>query len=117
MGSSEVIDCVVFGVVEVESSIAMINWMGPNGADIMNNSRTMIIDTTISDNETIYISSLQFTYLIEGDNGTYTCNFIAGEISISQSVELPLTSMLSLILQVTSVFRKHAYINIKIYIP
>ena len=72
----------------------MIGWMGPNG-DIMNSSRRMIMDTTISNDETTYTSSLQFTYLMEGDNGTYTCNFMAGEISVSQSVELQsLTSKL-----------------------
>ena len=87
--SSQVINCSVTEVFGVESDSAMIGWMGPNG-DIMNNSRTMIMDTT-------YTSSLQFTYLMEGDNGTYTCNFMAGEISVSQSVELqPLTSKLSL---------------------
>ena len=61
----------------------------------MNNSRTMIMDTTTPNDDTTYTSSLQFTYLMEGDNGTYTCNFIAGEISVSQSVELSLTSKLS----------------------
>ena len=60
----------------------MIGWMRPNG-DIMNNSRTMIMDTTISNDETTYTSSLHFTYLMEGDNGTYICNFMADEISVS----------------------------------
>ena len=98
MGSPQVIDCTVIGVIGVKSSLAMIGWMRPNGTDIMNNSRTMIMDTTISNNNTIYTSSLQFTYLIEGDNGTYICNFITGEINISQSVELQsLTSKLSFV--------------------
>ena len=93
--SSQVINCIVTEVFGVESSLAMIGWMGPNG-DIMNNSRTMFLDTTISSDETTYTSILQFTYLMEGDDGTYTCNFMAGEISVSQSVELQsLTSKLS----------------------
>ena len=118
MNSPQVINCTVTEVTGVESNSAMIGWMGPNGAEIMNGSRIMIMDTTISTDETTYTSSLQFTYLIEGDNGTYTCNFMAGEISVSQGVELQsLTSKLSLILQVTSVFREYAYVNIKVYIP
>ena len=93
--SSQVINCTVTEVFGVESSAAMIGWMGPNG-DIMNNSRTMIMDTTISNDETTYTSTLQFTYLMEGDDGTYTCNFMADGISISQSVELQsLSSKLS----------------------
>ena len=96
VGSPHVINCTVTGVIGVESNLAMIIWMGPNGADIRNGSRIMIMDTTISDDETTYTSILQFTYLIEGDNGTYTCNFIAGGISVPQSVEVQsLTSKLS----------------------
>ena len=96
MGSPQVISCVVTGVSGVEPDSGMIIWMGPNGADIMNNSRTIFLDPTISDDETTYTSILQFTYLMEGDNGTYTCNFRVGEISVSQSVELQsLTSKLS----------------------
>ena len=96
MGSRQAIDCTVTEVIRVESNLAMIGWMGPNGADIMNGSRIMIMDTIISDDESTYTSILQFTYLMEGDNGTYTCNFIAGGISVSQSVEVQsLTSKLS----------------------
>ena len=94
VGSPQVINCTVTEVIGVESNLAMIGWMGPNGADIMNGSRIMIMDTTVSNDDTTYTSILQFTYLMEGENGTYTCNFIAGEISVSQSVELSLTSKL-----------------------
>ena len=92
MGSSQVMNCTV---TEVSGVVGIIVWMGPNG-DIMNSSRTMIMAAYDSGDNT-YTSSLQFTYLMEGDNGTYTCNFIAGEISISQSVELPITSRFSII--------------------
>ena len=95
MGSPQVINCVVTEVSGVTPNSGIFIWSAPNG-DIMNSSRTMIMEAYNSD-DNIYISSLQFTYLREGDDGTYTCNFIAGEISVSQSVELPVTSKLSFI--------------------
>ena len=93
VGSPQVINCTVTEVSGVTPNSGLIIWSGPNG-DIMNNSRTMIMEAYNSDDNT-YTSSLQFTYLMEGDNGTYTCNFIAGEVSVSQSAELPVTSKLS----------------------
>ena len=92
VGSPQVINCIVTEVSGVESNSGIISWMGPIG-DIMNSSRTMIME---ADDDT-YGSSLQFTYLMERDNGTYTCNFMAEEISVSQSAELPVTGKLSFI--------------------
>ena len=92
VGSPQVINCTVSTVNGVESSSVMISWMGPGGV-IINDSRVTISPTTSSDN--IYISSLQFTYLMEGDEGTYTCNVMILETIGSQSVELQsLTSKL-----------------------
>ena len=68
----------------------MINWTAPEGDTIVNNTR-MTINPTISNGIT-YTSSLQFTYLIEGDEGNYTCNWMILESSGSQSVELQLAS-------------------------
>ena len=64
----------------------MISWMRPGGGSIMNDSRVTISPTTSSGNT--YTSSLQFTYLMEGDNGTYTCNVMILDTSGSQAVEL-----------------------------
>ena len=85
MGSPQVINCTVSTVSGVESSL-MISWMEPGGGSIMNDSRVTINPTTSSGNT--YTSSLQFTYLVEGDNGTYTCNVMILDVSGSQSVEL-----------------------------
>ena len=87
MGSLQGIDCTVSTVSGVESSSVMISWMGPGG-NIMNNSRVNISPTTSSGNT--YTSSLQFTYLMEGDEGTYTCNVMINDVSGSDSVELSL---------------------------
>ena len=87
VGSPQVINCTVSTVSGVESSSVMISWMGPGGGSIMNDSRVTISPTTTSSGNT-YTSSLQFTYLMEGDEGTYTCNVMILETSGSQSVEL-----------------------------
>ena len=91
MSSRQVINCTVSGV---ESSSVTISWMGPGGV-ITNDSRVTISPTTSSGNN--YTSSLQFTYLMEGDEGTYTCIVTIPDTSGSQSVELQsLTSKLYL---------------------
>ena len=86
MGSPQVINCTVSTVSGVESSPVMISWMGPGGSSIIGDSRVTISPTTSSGNN--YTSSLQFTYLMEGDEGTYICNVRILETNGSQSVEL-----------------------------
>ena len=85
LGSPQVMNCTVSTVSGIESSSVMISWMGPAGS-ITNDSRMTISPTTSSGNT--YISSLQFTYLMEGDEGMYTCNVMIMDTSGSQSVEL-----------------------------
>ena len=70
----------------VELSSVVISWMGPEGESITNDSRVTISPTTSSGNN--YTSSLQFTYLMEGDEGMYTCNVMILETIGSQFVEL-----------------------------
>ena len=86
VGSPQVINCTVRTVSGVEFSSVMISWMGHGGSSIIRDSRVTISPTTSSDNN--YTSSLHFTYLMEGDEGTYTCNVMILETSGSQSVEL-----------------------------
>ena len=86
VGSPQDIQCIVSTVSGVELSSVMISWMGPGGESITNDSRVTISPTTSSGNN--YTSSLQFTYLMEGDEGMYTCNVTILETSISHDVEL-----------------------------
>ena len=88
VGSPLYIECAVDIVreVEVESSSIMISWSGPNISNIINDSRVSVTPTTASG--ATYTSNLQFIYLMEGDEGTYTCNVIISEISGLQSVAL-----------------------------
>ena len=80
------IQCTVSTISGVESSSVIISWMGPGGDPITSDSRVTINPTTSSGNT--YTSSIQFTYLMEGDEGTYMCNVMILETSESASVVL-----------------------------
>ena len=82
VGSPQMIQCTVSTVSGVESSLVMISWMGPGGDTITSDSRVTISGTTG------LMSTLNFMYLMEGDEGTYTCNVMILETSGSASVEL-----------------------------
>ena len=87
MGSSQNIQCTLSTVSGVESSSVMISWMGPGGNIDVTNGRVSIGSVT-DDGNNMYTRSLQFTYLMEGDEGTYTCNAMTHDASGSQSVNL-----------------------------
>ena len=86
VGSPQDIQCIVSTVSGVELSSVMISWMGPGEESITNDSRVTISPTTSSGNN--YTSSLQFTYLMEGDEGMYTCNVMILETKYSAVTEL-----------------------------
>ena len=95
LGNSQIISCTVSTVSGVKSSSVMISWMGPGRGSITSDSRVNISLTTSGSNT--YTSSLQFTYLIRKDEGTYTCNVMILETSKSQSIKIKsLTSKLNL---------------------
>ena len=99
VGNPQVMNCTMSTVSGVESSSVMISWMGPGGGSITNDSRVTISPTTSSGNT--YTSSLQFTYLMEGDEGTYTCNVMMLESNGSRSAELwSLTSKYNKIIRI-----------------
>jgi len=86
VGNPQMIKCRVSTVNAVESSSVMISWMGPGGDTIANDSRVAISTTSSSGNN--YTSSVQFTYLMEGDNGIYTCNVMILEANASELIVL-----------------------------
>ena len=86
VGSLQDIQCIVSTVNGVEFRSVMISWMGPGGESITNDSRVTITPTTSSSNN--YTSSLQFTYLMEGDEGMYICNVMILETNITNTVEI-----------------------------
>ena len=85
VGSPQLIHCRV-AVTGVESSSVMISWMGPGGVSIINDSRVAV--NPIGSLGDPYVSVVNFTYLMEGDEGTYTCNVMIMETNVSQSVYL-----------------------------
>ena len=114
VGSPQVINCTVSTVSGVESSSVMISWMRSGGGSgegcgdgsgegskegpiIMSDSR-ISVTLNASNTGNTYTSSLQFTYLMEGDEGTYTCNVMILETSEVDSVEI------------ANLFSKHSYI-------
>ena len=86
VGSPQDIQCIVSTVSGVQLSSVMISWMGPGREFITNDSRVTISPTTSSGNN--YISSLQFTYLMEEDEGIYTCNVMILETENLASLKL-----------------------------
>jgi len=86
VGNSQMIQCTVSTVSGVELSSVMINWMRSGGENITNDNRVIINPTTSSGNT--YTSSIQFIYLMEGDEGMYMCNVMILETRGSASVEL-----------------------------
>ena len=86
VGNPQMMECRVSTVSGVESSSVMIMWMGPGGDTITNDSRVTISPTSSSGNN--YSNSLQFTYLMEGDNGIYTCNVMIMEVNGSAPIKL-----------------------------
>ena len=89
VGSPQDIQCIVSTVSGVESSSVMISWMGPNGF-YTNNSR-ISIEMDGMENFNIYNSTLQFDYLMEGDEGIYTCS-----VTILDTANLQTTNIKSL---------------------
>ena len=86
VGSPQDIQCIVSTVSGVELSSVMISWMGPGEESITNDSRVTISPTTSSGNN--YTSNLQFTYLMEGDEGTYTCNVMILSTTTSNFIDI-----------------------------
>ena len=86
VGSPQDIQCIVSTVSGVEFSSVIISWMEPGGESITNDSRVTISPTTFSGNN--YTSSLQFTYLMEGDEGMYICDVMILEINVSHYTNL-----------------------------
>ena len=94
VGSPQVINYTVSTVSGVEPNLVRISWMGHGEGFIVSDNRMTISPTTSSANNT-YTSSLQFTYLMEGDEGTYICYVMTLETSESQPTEIQsLISML-----------------------
>ena len=86
VGSLQDIDCIVNTRVPGVSSVN-VSWTGPGGVSIMSISNRVTISPTTSSGN-IFTSSLQFDYLMEEDEGNYTCNVTILQTSATQSIKL-----------------------------
>jgi len=98
VGDVLTLECLVSTVSGVEFDSVMISWMGPGGDTIRIDGRVTITSTTSTNNN--YTSSIHFSHLMEGDNGTYTCNVMILETNGSASVVLEI---------LTSEYSVHSY--------
>ena len=87
VGTPYAINCTAF-FSGLESDLT-ITFMGPGGNIEATNGRVSM-GSLIVDGNNMYTRTLQFTYLMEGDEGTYTCNVMKLGISASQSFVLML---------------------------
>ena len=85
VGEIQDIVCSVTTAITTNISEVTLTWVGPNGV-IIEDDRVSIIPT-FSDGNT-YTTILQFDYLMEGDEGVYTCDVMIGEDFETLTVEL-----------------------------
>ena len=86
VGSPQIIQCVVSSVSGVEFEFSNDQLDGTGRESITNDSRVTISPTISSGNN--YTSSLQFTYLMEGDEGNYTCNVMILGTNLSRLINM-----------------------------
>jgi len=72
VGDPLIIECFANTTEIIDVDLVMFNWTGPSGDAITSNSRVTINLTTSNGNT--HASSIQFAYLMEGDEGIYMCD-------------------------------------------
>ena len=87
VGKKQTIHCGINIVSGVTVNSVIVNWIGPERKSVINSDRITITTPTISSGNYI-TSSLEFMYLMEGDEGTYVCNVSILQTSTSIMVEL-----------------------------
>ena len=86
VGDSQTISCIANKTIMVNADLLMFAWTGPQG-HITSNGR-VTIQPTIAAINNVYISTLEFDYLIESDGGNYTCNVAFFTVYGFSSVEI-----------------------------
>ena len=91
VGSPQVLICTVNTVDGVESNLVTINWTGPEGS-FTNDSRIIAKmdkrELQISETHNKHNSTLEFAYLMEEDEGMYTCSVTILDTSNFQKAEI-----------------------------
>jgi len=84
VGSLQMIQCIANTTTELDVNMVIFTWIRSGGDSVTSGDRVTINPTTSSGNT--YTSSIQFTYLMEGDEGTYMCNVTTFDMTGSTSV-------------------------------
>jgi len=63
-----------------------VAWTGPEG--VISSDSRVTIDPTTGSSTTDFISTLQFAYLMEGDEGIYQCDVMILEATASDYIEI-----------------------------
>ena len=86
MGSPQAIQCIANTSTGLNYNLVMFTWIGPGGNTISSGDRLTVNPTTFSGKN--FSSSIQLSYLIEGDEGEYTCNVTTFGMTGSATVVL-----------------------------
>ena len=85
VGDPQDVICIVASTSGLDDTDSVItSWTGPNG--VITNDDRVTINTTVENN--IYTSILHFDYIVESDEGIYTCNVTTIDHNVSLSTSL-----------------------------
>ena len=80
------IQCSVNTSEKVNNDIVNISWSVPDG--FKKSSSRIFVHPTVSDDDIIHNSTLQFLYLSQNDTGLFTCNVTIVDTTLLQSFQL-----------------------------
>lgn len=84
VGDPQDVICIVASTSELDANSVTTSWTGPNG--VITNDDRVTINTTVNNN--IYTTTLHFNYIMESDEGIYTCNVTTIDRNVSLSTSL-----------------------------
>lgn len=96
VGKPYMMQCSVYTSEKINNTMIKINWIGPDG--FIRNTSRIVIHPTVSDDDIIHNSTLQFLYLRQNDIGPFTCNVTILNITLSQTFQLDNITSKSLIM-------------------
>jgi len=86
VGTHQEIHCTASTVSGVLLNAVKMTWTGPGGVIANSSNRVTINPTMVDGND--FISTLDLAYLMEGDDGTYSCDVMILEAGASDSIEI-----------------------------
>ena len=89
IGQMQDLICSVTITSAIDSGTVQLTWLDSDNI-VTSDNRVTVTPTNITSNafSFTYTTVLQFAYLMEGDEGNYTCNLVADEMFESQTVRL-----------------------------